>query len=116
MITVVNKHTHKPTEYDWYIGRGSPLGNPFTSKPLANTKAQFQCKSREESVAKFKEYILEKIEKKDSVVCASLNYIYSMALKGDVNLICYCSPELCHGHIIKRIIEERLFSRQSNII
>jgi hypothetical protein len=31
MITVVNKYKHTPTENDVYIGRGSALGNPFTS-------------------------------------------------------------------------------------
>ena len=61
MIIVVNKYKHTPTENDVYIGRGSVLGNPFTSIKDKTTKVEFICESREESVERFKEYILSKI-------------------------------------------------------
>ena len=31
-INIVNKKDHAPTDRDFYIGRGSVFGNPFTSK------------------------------------------------------------------------------------
>lgn len=102
MITVVNKYKHTPTENDVYIGRGSVLGNPFTSIKDRQTKAEFICESREESVEKFKEYILNKIAIKDKAVCDELNRIYKMET---VNLVCFCKPKSCHGDLIKQIID-----------
>lgn len=108
MIFVVNKYKHKPTENDVYIGRGSPLGNPFTSIKTKQTKAEVVCDSREESISKYREYINEKITKKDHNVCNELNKIYLISRSKDVNLVCYCHPKSCHGNIIKEIIESKL--------
>lgn len=108
MITVVNKHTHIPAPNDIFVGRGSVLGNPYTSIQGRETKAQFICKSREESIGNFYHYIIEKIIQKDKVVCEELNRIWKLAKSGDINLVCYCVPKSCHGTIIKRIIEDKL--------
>lgn len=109
MITVVNKHTHIPSDNDFYIGRGSALGNPYTSIQGYQTKAQFVCASPEESIGNFHQYILEKIAQKDKIICDELNKIWKHANSGkDVNLICYCAPKPCHGTIVKSIIEEKL--------
>lgn len=114
MIKVVNKRTHLPSSNDIYIGRGSALGNPFTgSKKLENTKAEFQCSSREEAVAKYGVWIDEKIKQKDPEVRKALNEIYLKAKNGDVNLVCYCAPQLCHGDIIKEKIEIVLMKQPS---
>lgn len=104
MIAVVNKYKHTPTENDVYIGRGSVLGNPFTSIKTGKTKAEFICNSREESVKNFREYIEEKIARKDKKICDELNRIYKMP---QVNLVCFCKPKSCHGDIIKTLIELR---------
>lgn len=108
MIYVVNKHKHKKTAKDIYIGRGSELGNPFTHKELENTKAQYKCDSREKAILNYEFYIRDKIEKRDSNICKKLNEIFSMACKNDVFLVCFCKPKSCHGDIIKKIIEEKL--------
>ena len=105
MITVVNKYKHTPTENDVYIGRGSVLGNPFTSIKDRQTKAEFICDTREESVEKFKEYLLGKIAEKDKKLCDELNRIYKMET---VILVCFCKPKSCHGDFIKKIIESKL--------
>lgn len=104
MITVVNKYKHTPTENDVYIGRSSVLGNPFTSIQDRQTKAEFICNNREESVESFKQYILNKIYTKDLKICDELNRIYKMK---EVNLVCFCKPKSCHGDIIKEIIESK---------
>lgn len=104
MITVVNKYKHTPTENDVYIGRGSVLGNPFTSIKDKATLAQFVCDSREDSVESFRKYIEEKIASKDKKICDELNRIYRME---SVNLVCFCEPKLCHGKIIKDLIESK---------
>lgn len=104
MITVVNKYKHTQTDNDVYIGRGSVLGNPFTSMQDRQTKAEFICGSREESVDSFREYLLKKISEKDKRICDELNKIYKMP---HVNLVCFCKPKSCHGDIIQEIINSK---------
>jgi hypothetical protein len=111
MITVVNKYKHTPTENDVYIGRGSALGNPFTSIKDKVTRAEFICESREESVERFKEYLLLKISQKDKKICDELNKIYKMT---EVNLVCFCKPKSCHGDIIKGIISAKKLKKMRN--
>lgn len=109
MITVVNRKTHKSTENDIYVGRGSVLGNPYTSNSFQETKAEFICKTREESLQNFFKHINEKITQKDEGICSELNRIWKLAKNGhDINLVCYCAPQACHATIIKNIIEDKL--------
>ena len=110
MIKVVNTKTHVPNEnsVDFYIGRGSVLGNPYTHIKTKNTQAAYIVETRYEAIEKYKEYIKERIEKKDQVVCDELNKLWKAAKNGDINLVCYCSPKSCHGDTIKTIIEQKL--------
>ncbi len=108
MITVVNKYKHSPTLNDFYIGRGTDIGNPFTHITSKATKAEFIVKDRETAIIEYEKWILDKIEKKDKKVCDTLNFIFKQAQKGELNLVCYCSPKSCHGDVIKKIIEEKL--------
>jgi len=108
MIKVKNKHKSKPDKNDIYIGRGSILGNPFTHFDLNKTKAEFHCNSREESIKNFENYLIDKINKNDPKICDELNRIYLLALKQDINLVCFCKPKSCHGDIIKKILDEKI--------
>ena len=97
MITVVNKHHHKEGEY---IGRGSPLGNPFLISGGY---------PRESVIRDYKLYISLKINSKDREVCDELNRLYRIAKEvGHLELQCYCSPKACHGDVIKEILEREL--------
>lgn len=108
MIKVVNKYKHTPTKNDVYIGRGSPLGNPFTSIKGRKTQAKYVCSSRTKSITRYEEYVKHQIEIKNRLICDELNKIYLLAKKGDVHLVCFCAPKACHGDIIKKIIESKL--------
>jgi hypothetical protein len=109
MIFLVNKYKHVPTPNDVYIGRGSPLGNPFTgSKKLSETKALVQCDTPEIAIAAYREYLYQAIINKDKAICQELNRIWQMAKYGDVYLVCFCAPKPCHGLIIKHLIESKL--------
>lgn len=108
MITVVNKYKHQPTVNDVYIGRGSVLGNPYSSIKDRDTKASVICDSREESVVKYKQHLEMAIKDKIKPITNELNRIYKLAKEGDVNLVCFCSPKLCHGDVIKEILESKL--------
>ena len=113
MIRVVNKYKHTPTKTDFYIGRGSVLGNPYTSKPLDDTKALYQCNSVEESIELYKKYLEQKIATKDITICKELNRILTYARSEDVYLVCFCktvkNPDKpCHGDIIKNILDSKI--------
>jgi len=122
MIEVVNKTTFSPDiEFlevpvkEYYIGRGSSLGNPYTSKNLEDTKALFQCDSKEEALSKYKEHLLEKISAEDEDICKMLDDIETASAEGNVYLICYCKPKKCHGDIIKEIIDNRSKKGKSSV-
>jgi hypothetical protein len=94
MCSVVNKYKEP---YDVYIGRGSVLGNPYTSIQDKKTKAEFVVESREKSIEMFSEYLWKKV--KDGTI--TLEYLAS--LDGKV-LGCFCKPKPCHGDIIVRAV------------
>ena len=104
-ISVVNKKTHRPTEYDYYIGRPSTLGNPFTHLTTSTTKNIIIVKSRKEAIDKYNKYFYEKIEDNDMFFMAELEQIEKIGEKhGKVNLVCWCAPKLCHGNVIKEYL------------
>ena len=70
-----------------YIGRPSPLGNPFEIGEHG---------TREEVVALYEDYLLSKLAARDPDVERAFR-----ALNPSDNLICYCAPSACHGHVIK---------------
>lgn len=93
-ITVVNKHHKEDGEY---IGRGSPLGNPW---PIDAKPGE----TREVVIARYRVYLQQQIQKNDESVCNELNRLASMAMKGPLNLKCFCSPRACHGDVIKEFL------------
>ncbi len=108
MVKVIHKKDTNKYEDVIYIGRGSALGNPYTSIKGRDTLAQFVVDSRKESIECFRKYLLDCIEKKEEKVCNLLNQIYTLALEGEVYLSCYCKPKSCHGDVIKKIIEDKI--------
>ena len=116
MIHVVNKSVHTGTPTDFYIGRGSALGNPFTHGPLNRSKAEFRCLTREDAIESYEKYLRDKIAEKDKDICNILNRIYKTAIIGEAYLVCYCAPKPCHGEVIKRIVDEKLNERMKQIL
>jgi len=108
MIKVIHKKDKDKFDNVFYVGRGSVLGNPYTSIQGRETKAEFVVDSRKESIQCFKEYLLKKIEEKDEKICVTMNEIYTLSLQGNVYLACYCKPKSCHGDIIKEIVESKI--------
>ncbi len=56
MMRVVNKSKHKPTPDDFYIGRGSVLGNPYHSKESDHPQALYKVETTEEAIEGYQEY------------------------------------------------------------
>lgn len=107
MINIVNKRTHLKTPLDFYCGRGSALGNPWTHLD-SPTLAKYKCSSREESIELYEKYLKKEVENGNEEIVDALDKIKAMADKGDVNLVCYCFPLRCHCEIIKEIIDEKM--------
>lgn len=86
---VVNCRKEK---YDEYIGRPSKWGNPYSHLPSAIAK--FKVKTREEAIAKYREWILTQPD--------LLKELHT--LKGKV-LGCWCKPQSCHGDVLVELID-----------
>lgn len=84
MTTVV--HIDDAPADGYYIGRGSPAGNPFVIGRDGN---------RGEVLAKFRQYIRYRVDLLDLF----------RSLRGRT-LICHCKPKDCHGDIIAEIADD----------
>ena len=117
MITVVHKRTHTRTPYDFYIGRGSPLGNPFTHRKQDlkenKGKALYWVETREEAIAKYEKWLIHALSNKWTKEYKAFYELVRAANKHDIYLVCYCSPEPCHGDVIKAEIERILFPNET---
>ena len=80
-----------------YIGRPSPLGNPFIIGRDGD---------REEVIRKYRDFLNTAIHD-DERIKAEFERLEELNKKGDVILICWCAPSKCHGDIIKEILESK---------
>ena len=76
-------------ERNVYIGRGSPFGNPYSHEGYG----EFQVATREEAIAKYREYLLSRPELMEKL----------KELKGK-RLGCWCKPDSCHGDVIMELL------------
>jgi Domain of unknown function (DUF4326) len=95
-VDVVNKRSYSPSSHDYYIGRPSPLGNPFTHKN--DTLADHIVPTREIAIASYEKWLRSRIAAGDREVIAAMR-----ALHEDSVLVCWCAPALCHGTIIEKV-------------
>ena len=122
MIKLYNIHTedHTSEENNFYIGRGSPLGNPFTHDGKRSNLAKLSFPTREEAIEAYKLYFQE-MYKKDSVFKNAFDEIYSKYKNGeDIYLQCFCHPLACHGQVIidelqKKLILENMNKKKNNL-
>jgi Domain of unknown function (DUF4326) len=89
---VVNRHHYhgKPLpELHPYIGRGTPLGNPFA-----------KAEHGDNALRLYAVHIWDKVEDRDAEVLAALNSISPAH-----SLVCSCKPALCHGDVVIEVWE-----------
>jgi hypothetical protein len=82
--------------YDVYIGRGSKWGCPYTIIKDRPTLAKEIVDTKEEALAKYKEYVLASPE-----LMNSLDELYGKVLG------CFCKPDKCHGDILLELISQK---------
>jgi len=92
MITVGNKQ-HGARGI--YVGRPSPLGNPFAMQGEA-TRAQV--------IRDYEDWLAEQLLDPKSPASIELHRLAVLARKQDICLVCFCAPKACHADIIKRTI------------
>ena len=83
-----------------YIGRGTPLGNPFK---ITSTQ------DRITSLHRYQKYILNALKlraphQKDEI----MRLLKILIHQGKLTLVCHCAPLPCHGDIIKSILEKMI--------
>jgi len=110
VIRVVNKKTHKPTPDDFYIGRGSCMGNPYHSKESNHSQAAYRVDTVEEAIIGYENHLNQAILSGDPIICDFINNLIIQELTGkDSNLVCFCSPDPCHGNVIKNVVESKKY-------
>lgn len=100
-VRVVNKRTAtapEPHVIRVYIGRPSPLGNPF-KVGVAGT--------RDQVIVKYRDHIQAQLADADSPASHELNRLKRL-LADDPNRIieleCWCEPQSCHGDILRNLL------------
>ena len=93
MIRIENKKYYRGDGV--YIGRPSLLGNQFKIGKDG---------TRQEVIRKYHGWLWEQIKLKNEAY-AELRRIAGLARQGDVTLVCWCAPELCHATVIERSVE-----------
>lgn len=102
----IEDHTNHPNNF--YIGRGSVLGNPFTHDGKKSSLARLSFPTREEAINAYKMYFKSMYEQ-DNEFKVTVDNIYEKYKNGeDVYLQCFCKPLACHGDFIKSELEKRL--------
>ena len=113
MIYVYNRkvETHNGPN-NFYIGRGSALGNPYTHITDKKTKAIYKAVDRDDAIEKYSHYF-DLMYGSNLAFTNMVDAIYEMYKSGmDVYLECYCAPLRCHGDIIKEKLEARLLKEK----
>ena len=93
MITVGNKQ-HGARGI--YVGRPSPLGNPFAMQGEA---------TRVQVIRNYEDWLAEQLLDPSSPASREIERLAELARKQDLCLVCWCAPLPCHANIIKRTIE-----------
>jgi Domain of unknown function (DUF4326) len=94
-ITVTNKKTGGKGEY---VGRPSPLGNPFRLE---------REEDREAVISNYERWLRERISRRDRRVCDELNRLYKKLLEdSELELTCWCAPKPCHADVIRQVLLE----------
>lgn len=117
MIYVYNRNVEdfSMLENNYYIGRENILSNPYTHLPVKDTKAMFQCKTREEAIEKYSEYF-DLMYGRNVEFTNVVDEMYEKYKNGeDLFLECYCKPQPCHGDIIAKKLQEMLIKEKYKI-
>jgi hypothetical protein len=112
MIYIYNRRIETHNKNDFYIGRGSVLGNPYSHIKDRKTKAIYEAKDRDDAIDKYS-YYFDLMYGSNKAFTQAIDEIYEVYKSGDdVFLGCFCKPLRCHGDVIKEKLEKRLLKER----
>ena len=114
MIHVYNSHNEDYTskENNFYIGRPSVLGNPFSHNGVKSVFKTLTFKTREEAIKAYDKYF-DVMYGKDEDFTKAFDEIYEHYKNGeDIYLQCFCKPLPCHGDIIADRLQRKLIKEK----
>lgn len=98
-ITITKKnYTSNCAPSGVYVGRPSPLGNPYLIGTHGN---------RLQVIEKYRAWLAEKLRNPASHAAREMFRLCNIVERGeDLELVCWCAPLPCHAEVIKETIEE----------
>lgn len=94
-ITITNKHHGKAGGV--YVGRGSPLGNPF---PIEGKN------TRGIVIAQYRMWLKAQVDQGNMTVIDEMHRLHALAQQGPLDLECFCAPKQCHAEFIRELLIE----------
>lgn len=91
MQVLNKKNVSELTKDHLYIGRGSIYGNPFEMQTFRN--------DRDLVIDLYRHYFYSQISNRSDLYKGLKTY------KDDLDLVCFCAPESCHGDVIKEFLD-----------
>ena len=96
-----------------YVGRGSPLGNPFSHRE--GTLAKHLVATRDDAIWHYRDWLIRRLnsfdpsERQGGPEIAEMNRLFALVSAGfNLELACWCVPAPCHAEVIKDLLERRL--------
>lgn len=90
-----------------YIGReNNQLG--LERSPLANPFPVGKHMTRKQAVKRYRRWLHNKILQENQEILR-----YLLFMPDDINLVCYCAPKTCHGHVI---IKASTYIKRSHMV
>lgn len=85
-----------------YVGRPTPLGNPYRMQDEAE---------RDQVIAQYRRWLRKRLLKDDRVR-AEMNRLYrELVQTGQLELTCWCSPRRCHAEVIAEALAQAARAR-----
>lgn len=97
MVRVMNKRTYSGDGH--YVGRPSPLGNPFTMR--GEHERLDVCK-------RYATWLKAEFDKPGVVHTTVMELYYEYRLTGALTLICWCAPKACHAYVIAGMLDKMI--------
>lgn len=91
-MQILNKYKDKVPPEAVYIGRGSPLGNPFVIGEHG---------TRPEVIAMYHTWLKNKLIEGDPVITTAMRDLHEQSI-----LVCFCKPVACHGEVVEEFSKE----------
>ncbi len=103
-IVIVNSNKTREGEY---IGRPSPLGNPYGW--LSSHPEDLRVEDRDTAIKCYRSWLQSHLRTRTPRVLNELDRLAEIGLRdGRLVLRCWCAPLPCHGEVIKEVILEAL--------